>query len=213
MDKPRSVPWLGDEGSQPKRVAPAASRNRQPITEVLRGHLPASGTVLEVASGSGEHIVHFARTFPALTWVPSDPDPEARESIAAYAKEADVPNLQSPLVLDVQGVAWPVLSVDAVLCINMIHISAWEATVALAEGSARILPKGGLLYLYGPYRRQGVVTAESNEAFDRSLRSRNPDWGLRSLEDVIAVFARFSLEFSQFTEMPANNLSVMFRRS
>ncbi|MBP9112666.1 MAG: DUF938 domain-containing protein [Polyangiaceae bacterium] len=211
MSKP--VPWLENESPLgDKRVAPATSRNRDPITEVLRAHLPTAGTVLEIASGTGEHLVHFARTFANLTWVPSDPDREARASIAAYAKDAALSNIAAPLELDAGAKTWPIAHADAIVCINMIHISPWRATLGLAKGAERILQKGGLLYLYGPYLRKGIPTAEGNLAFDQSLRSRDPEWGLRALEVVTEVFAECNLRLESFVEMPANNLSVMFRR-
>lgn len=195
-----------------RQYAPAAARNRDPILDVLRGVLPRTGTVLEIASGSGEHVLHFARALPRLVFQPSDPNPEARRSIAAWAAESGPANLRPPLALDAAAPSWPVTTADAVLCINMIHISPWAATEGLMRGAAAILPPGGPLYLYGPYRRAGVATAPSNEAFDRDLRGRDPSWGLRALEDVASLAAAAGLSAPAVTEMPANNLSVVFRR-
>ena len=194
-----------------KRHAPAAERNRGPIAEVLRDVLPASGTVLEIASGTGEHAAYFAGLFPHLTWQPSDADPDALNSIEAWAADGNAPNLRPALMLDAAG-TWPVEAADAVLCINMTHISPWTATAGLLRGAGRVLPAGGPLVLYGPYRRAGVSTAESNEAFDRSLRARNPDWGLRALEDVAAEAEAQGLELERVVEMPANNVTAVFRR-
>jgi hypothetical protein len=198
--------------TDPRQHAPAAARNRDPILAVLRGVLPETGTVLEIASGSGEHILLFAGSLPGLTFQPSDPNPEARQSIAAWAAESGLANLRPPLALDAAAPPWPIAAANAVLCINMIHISPWAATEGLLRGAAAILPPGAPLYLYGPYRRAGVPTAPSNEEFDRSLRDRNPDWGLRDLEAVATLAAAAGFGPPAVTEMPANNLSVVFRR-
>jgi len=195
-----------------RQQAPAAARNRDPILAVLRGVLPRTGTVLEIASGTGEHSLHFARALPGLVFQPSDPNPEARRSIAAWVAESGLVNLRPPLALDAAAPSWPVIAADAVLCINMIHISPWAATEGLMRGAASILPPGGPLYLYGPYRRAGVATAPSNEAFDRDLRQRDTAWGLRDLEAVAALAAAAGFSGPIITEMPANNLSVVFRR-
>ena len=195
-----------------KRYAAATERNRDPIAAVLRDVLPDRGLVLEVASGTGEHACHFAGLFPALDWQPSDPDADALDSINAWVAEAGLANLRRAVLLDATG-NWPIEHADAVLCINMVHISPWGATLALLDGAARVLPSGAPLYLYGPYRRGGVETAPSNEAFDRSLKARNPEWGLRRLEDVVAEAERRSLRLERIVEMPANNLSVVFRRT
>lgn len=191
---------------------PATERNRDAILGVLRGVLPATGLVLEIASGSGEHIVHFARAFPDLTFQPSDPEDAALQSIRAWTKESGVTNVLPPVMLDAASDDWPVASADAVLCINMIHIAPWRATQGLLRGAARLLSKDAPLYLYGPYRRADVVTAPSNEAFDQSLKSRNPEWGLRDLESVAALARDAGFSAPAVTEMPANNLSVVFRR-
>jgi len=196
-----------------RQHAPAAARNRDPILTVLREVLPRAGTVLEIASGSGEHILHFAQAMPDLVFQPSDPSPEARQSIAAWAAESGLANLRPPLVLDAAAPPWPIAAANAVLCINMIHISPWAATEGLMRGAAALLPPGAPLYLYGPYRRAGAPTAPSNEEFDRSLRSRDPAWGLRDLEAVAALAAAAGFAGPAVTEMPANNLSVVFRRA
>jgi hypothetical protein len=193
-----------------RRQAPAVARNRDPILQVLRRHLPAQGLVLELASGSGEHIRHFAEALPALTFQPSDPDPGCRASIDAWA--APLPNIRPALALDAAA-DWPALRADAVLCINMVHISPWAASIGLFRGAASALPAGGLLYLYGPYRQDGVPTAPSNEEFDASLRSRNPEWGLRSLSAVAALAAEHGFAAPVVESMPANNLSLIFRRA
>lgn len=192
--------------------APAAQRNREPILEVLRTVLPASGLVLEVASGTGEHATHFARALPALLWQPSDPSPEARASIAAWAQVATLDNLLPPIDLNALSPDWPIDRADALLCINMIHISPWEATEGLMREAARILPSGAPLVLYGPYRRAGHPLEPSNAAFDADLRRRDPRWGLRLLEDVSELAANHGLTFQQIVKMPANNLMAIFRK-
>ena len=192
---------------------PATARNRDAILAVLRSVLPASGLVLEIASGSGEHVVHFARAFPGLTFQPSDPEDAALQSIAAWAQHSGLPNIRPPLMLDAMSAQWPVSTADAILCINMIHIAPWRASEGLFHGAARLLPAGAPLYLYGPYRRADVVTAPSNEAFDESLKARNEEWGLRDLETVAALARDSGFSEPQITEMPANNLSVVFRKN
>lgn len=195
-----------------RQTAPAADRNKAPILDVLRRALPPAGLVLEVASGTGQHAVHFAAAFPALDWQPSDPEPTARASIAAWAQAAQLPNLRPPLELDAAAPDWPIGHADAVLCINMVHISPWPATEGLMAGSGRILPSGGLLYLYGPYRRDGRHTAPSNDAFDADLRARNPAWGVRDLEAVAVAAGAHGFHLDEIVEMPANNLSLLFRK-
>ncbi|MGV3769595.1 MAG: DUF938 domain-containing protein [Sphingobium phenoxybenzoativorans] len=195
-----------------KRYAPATLRNRDAIVEVLRAILPDHGLVLEVASGSGEHAVHFARAFPALDWQPSDPDPAALASIMAWSGEAGLANLRSPLKIDASTGIWQVDRADAVLCINMIHISPWAATAGLMRGAGAVLPPGGVLYLYGPFIRTGAPTAPSNMDFDQSLRERDPAWGLRDLDAVIGIATEAGLACVTVVDMPANNLSVVFRR-
>ena len=191
---------------------PATARNRDAILDVLRGVLPASGLVLEIASGSGEHVMHFARAFPDLTFQPSDPEDAALQSIAAWTQDSSLANIRPPVVLDATLAQWPVNAADAILCINMIHIAPWRASEGLFRGAAGLLGAGAPLYLYGPYRRADVMTAPSNEAFDESLKSRNPEWGLRDLETVAALARDNGFSGPVVTEMPANNLSVVFRR-
>ncbi|MEZ5743699.1 MAG: DUF938 domain-containing protein [Sphingomonadaceae bacterium] len=195
-----------------RRHAPATERNREPILAVLREFLPETGTVLEIAAGSGEHAVHFAKAFPALSWQPTDPDADARGSIDAWAAQEGVANLRPALLLDAASADWPVDQADTIVCINMIHISPWAATEGLLRGAGRLLPAGGVLYLYGPYRREGHPLEESNAAFDESLKARDPRWGLRLLEDVVALAAEHGLTLERVVDMPANNLSVVFRR-
>jgi len=169
--------------------------------------------VLEVASGTGEHIVYFASHLPHLDWQPSDPSPEARGSIAAWVEGEGLSNVHPPVHLDAAQSPWPVAQAAAIICINMSHISPWEATVGLMRQAGNILPKGGLLYLYGPYRRSDIALAPSNEVFDHDLRTRDPRWGLRDLDEVIACGGKHGLSFAQSVEMPANNLSVFFRKA
>lgn len=195
-----------------RRFAPAVARNRDSITQVLARHLPASGQVLEIASGSGEHALHFAAAFPRLMFQPSDPDASARASISAWQGEAQRPNLLPPIVLDVMAETWPVCHADAVLCINMIHIAPWEATAALMRGAAQLLPANGLLFLYGPFKRGGLHTAPSNAEFDASLRAQDARWGVRDLEAVAEMASAAGFTAPLVEAMPANNLSVIFRR-
>lgn len=195
-----------------KREAPAVARNRDPILDVLRRHLPARGRVLEFASGTGEHIVHFAAALPQLSFQPSDPDERARASVDDWVKTLGLANVAPALALDASAGKWPVDDVAAIICINMIHISPWAATVGLIEGAGGLLRPGGILFLYGPYRRAGTVTAPSNEAFDADLRARNADWGLRQLEEVEVLASRHGFAAPTVIEMPANNLSVVFRK-
>lgn len=187
-------------------------RNRDPILAVLEPYLPERGLVLEVASGSGEHVVHFARHRPALTFQPSDPDPSARASIDAWVQSSGLTNVRPALALDVMDAPWPVTDIAAIVCINLVHISPWRATEALIAGAARQLPPAGILYLYGPYKRGGVHTAPSNAQFDASLRTWNPAWGVRDLEAVAALGVAVGFSEPSITSMPANNLSLVFRR-
>ena len=196
-----------------RRVAPHVARNAVPIAEVLRGILPDRGLVLEIASGSGEHAVHFARAFPGLTFQPTDPDPISRSSIEAWRLSEKLPNLLPAVGLDASAEEWPVSEADAILCINMVHISPWGATEGLMRGAGRLLAPGAPLYLYGAYRQQSVPFAPSNESFDQSLKSRNPEWGVRNLDDVIAEAERNGLRLDAVVPMPANNLSIVLRRS
>jgi hypothetical protein len=195
-----------------KRHAPAAERNREPIAAVLTEELPAEGLVLEIASGTGEHAVQFARTFPRLTWQPSDPDPEALESIAAWRAEEGLANLREPIVLDAAVGDWPVAADDAVLCINMIHISPIAATEGLLAGARALLAPGAPLILYGPYLETGVETAPSNLEFDLWLKRRDPAFGLRSAEWLDGLAAGHGFARTRRVAMPANNLTLVYRR-
>jgi Protein of unknown function (DUF938) len=195
-----------------RQYAPATVRNRDFILDVLRDVLPTTGVILEIASGSGEHVVHFARNLPSLVFQPSDPEPDALLSVAAWMKAAEVTNVRAPIVVDASRSPWPIASADGIICINMVHISPWDASVGLIRGAAAILPPGSPLYLYGPYKRKGFATAPSNEAFDRNLRDRNPIWGLRDLEAIAAIAQSAGFSIPDITEMPANNLSIVFRR-
>ena len=195
-----------------RQSAPAALRNRDPILEILRPALPERGLVLEIASGTGEHVIHFATALSGLKWQPSDPNPDSRTSIAGWIEAEGLANVRPPIDLDVHNRPWPVADLAAILCINMIHISPWTATEALMAEAGAQLPSGGLLYLYGPYRQAAVPTAPSNIAFDASLRQRNADWGLRDLETVVELAAASGLMLERAVTMPANNLSVLLRR-
>jgi len=200
------------ETPDPRIYRPHVARNREPILDVLRRVLSPRGLVLEVASGSGEHAVYFAERLPDLLWQPTDPDTQALASIAAHRADADLPNLLAPLQLDVTSAQWPVERADAVLCNNMIHIARWSACQGLISGAARVLPAGGILYLYGPYMIDGRHTAPSNAAFDAQLRSQNAAWGIRDLAEVKALAERQGFALAETVQMPANNLSVVFRR-
>ena len=204
--------------------SPAAERNANAILAVLKAHLPARSRVLEIAAGSGQHAVAFASGLPGAHWTPSDPSPEARASIAAWSARAALPNLNPALALDTADPAtWPQAAVDfkphggpfdAVVCINMIHISPWAATEGLMSGAARTLANpGGLLVLYGPYREADVDLAPSNAAFDDSLKRRNPAWGLRDRDDVVALARAEGLYLTLRVAMPANNIMLLFRRA
>jgi SAM-dependent methyltransferase len=192
--------------------SPAAERNKQPIADVLAPLLSAGGTILEVASGTGQHAEHFARCFPACVWQPSEPDLELRAAAGARVARAALPNLRVPLELNVLAGEWPPLSADAVLCINMIHIAPSRATGALLAHAERLLAPGAPLILYGPFKRGGQHTAPSNAAFDASLRARNADWGVRDLDEVAALAARHGFAPAEVVSMPANNLTVVWRR-
>lgn len=195
-----------------RRHAPAAGRNSDAIALVLQDELPHTGIVLEVASGTGEHALWFADRFPALRWQPSDPDPLARASIAAWRADAAHGNIAKPIDLDAAARDWPVDHADAILCINMVHISPWAATLGLIDHAAAILPPGGPLILYGPYLRDAVTTAPGNLAFDIDLRDRNPAWGLRRLEDVDHRAMAQGLDPTRLVEMPANNIMRIYRK-
>lgn len=200
----------------PRQYAPAAARNREPILAVLRRVLPASGRVLEIASGTGEHVVHFAQGMPGQRWRPSDPDEAARASIAAWIAALGLANVEPPLALDVCAEDWNLASAspfDALVCINMIHIAPWEATPALFDGAARVVRPGGAVFLYGPFMREGAHTAPSNQDFDAWLKQRDPRFGVRALEDVADVAAARGFTQEEVAAMPANNFSVVFRRA
>ncbi len=196
-------------------ASPAVARNTAPLLKVLQAHLPARGRVLEIAAGSGEHAVAFARALPGLTWTPTDPSPDARASIAAWGAEAALPNLESALPLDAADPAtWPDATFDAVICINMIHISPWSATEGLLAGTARVLTDpGGLLVLYGPFLEADQPLAPSNADFDASLKARDPSWGLRDRDTVAALAKTHGLHLTLRKAMPANNLTLLFRRA
>ncbi len=192
--------------------APAALRNRDLILEVLRGHLPPQGLILEIASGSGQHCIRFGEGLPNHIIQPSDPKAAARASIDAWIADSGLANIRPALALDATADVWPIAAADAIVCINMIHIAPWKAAQGLFAGAARLLPVRGALYLYGPFKRDGRHTAPSNEAFDASLREENPDWGVRDLETVAALAASCGFGAANIIEMPANNLSLIFQK-
>lgn len=195
------------------RTAPAAARNREPILNVLKPRLPANGLVLEIAAGTGEHALYCSAALPHLQWRPTDADPEALASIEAWRQHAGAPNLLPALRLDAAAPdAWPVERAEAVVNINMIHISPWSSAQGLMTGAGRVLPPGGLLFLYGPFLERDVETATSNLEFDQGLRRRNPEWGLRRVEEVAALAAANGLELCERIPMPANNLTLVFRK-
>ncbi|MBK7578709.1 MAG: DUF938 domain-containing protein [Myxococcales bacterium] len=194
-----------------RRFAPATSRNRDPILAVLARLVPAGAHVLEIAAGSGEHACFFASQLPVASWQPTDLDAESRASIDAWRSAAHAEKLLPALELDVTTNTHPAHSADVVLCINMIHISPWQATLGLMATAARVLRPGGALVLYGPYRRDGAHTAPSNEDFDASLRGRDPRWGVRDLEEVVRAAAECGFSHEEVVSMPANNLMLIFR--
>jgi hypothetical protein len=196
-----------------RRSAPAALRNREAIAEVLRQWLPRSGLVLEIASGSGEHAIYFAECFPDLEWQPSDVHPDALSSIAAWRAEAARTNLRPPLVLDASSPDWPIDRADALLSINMVHISPWASALGLLDGAARLLSPGGPLIMYGPWLKNDIPTAASNRDFDADLKRRDPQWGLRRVEDFAAESEKRGLRLEATSAMPANNLMLLLRRS
>jgi len=198
-------------GEGARRSAPAALRNREPIAEILAEWLPKSGLVLEIASGSGEHVVHFASTFPNLEWQPSDLHADALASIRAWRGEAGLPNIREPVAVDASADDWPIEHADAVLSINMVHISPWSSALGLISGAARLLSAGGPLILYGPWLKDDIPTAPSNLAFDSDLRRRNPQWGLRRVEDFAAAAEQHGFTLIETRKMPANNLMLLLR--
>ncbi len=205
-------------GPDARQFAPATQRNREPILAVLLEVLPPTGTVLEISSGTGEHAVFFAPQLQPRQWLPSDPNPIARASIAAWRAHSPAANLHPPIALDVQEPIWaveenpPLEAIQAIVNINMIHIAPWPACLGLIAGAQRILPVSGILYLYGPFQQNGRHTAPSNAAFDQSLQLQNPEWGVRHLEEVVAVAASHNLVLRQTVAMPANNLSVVLQK-
>jgi hypothetical protein len=209
--QPGEAPAAADE----RRHAPATLRNRDAILAVLRDHLPTSGSILEIASGSGEHVCWFADQLPALVWQPSDPDLAALTSITAWSKDVSQGTVLSPLLIDAARLVadWPVAHADAILCCNMVHIAPWEATIGLMAGAGALLPSGAPLILYGPFIQEGVETAPSNRDFDASLRSRNDQWGLRTVAAVAAEAKQNGLTLDLVLTMPANNLSLIFRKN
>jgi SAM-dependent methyltransferase len=205
---------MNDNVPDGARTSPATARNRQPILEVLRPRLPAGARVLEVASGAGEHAMFLASALPGVSWRPTDRDPEALASIAAWRTAAGPLNLAAPIRLDAADLSsWPAGPFEAVVCINMVHISPWAATEGLMAGAARVLASGGRLFLYGPYVEAGVETAPSNLTFDESLKARDPAWGLRDLAEIKAQAAADGLGFAERIAMPANNLIVVFEKT
>ncbi|CAG9208718.1 DUF938 domain-containing protein [Paraburkholderia caribensis] len=195
-----------------RQHAPSAERNREPILAVLERVLPATGTVLEIASGTGQHAIHFAAALPDLVWQPSDLDGEARASIAAWTAHSGLTNVRPPLAIDVRDASWGIEAAAAIVCINMIHISPWASAQGLIGGAGRLLGPGGVLFLYGPYRRGGAHTAPTNAAFDDQLQSRNPAWGVRNMEDVVALAEAAGFDADEPIAMPANNFSLVFRK-
>jgi len=195
-----------------QRSAPAALRNREPIADVLAEWLPASGLVLEIASGSGEHALFFAGRFPALNWQPSDVHPDALESIRAWRDTADLPNLRAPITIDASSADWPIDRADAVLSINMVHISPWSSALGLLAGADRLLERGGPLILYGPWLKDDIDTVPSNLDFDADLKRRDPAWGLRRVEDFDSAAAPHGFTLQDVRRMPANNLMMLWRK-
>jgi SAM-dependent methyltransferase len=193
-------------------VSPSAERNKGPIAELLMRVLPEQGDVLEVGSGTGQHVQHFAQAMPHIRWQPTERDADCLKSIASWLALALVPNVNAPIRLDVHDKIWPVGEVAAVVCLNMIHIAPPSATEALLHGAGRVISSGGILFLYGPYRRQGRHTSASNEAFDDLLRAENPTWGVRNLEDVALLAASEGLELQEVHDLPANNLAIVFSK-
>jgi cyclopropane fatty-acyl-phospholipid synthase-like methyltransferase len=198
----------------PERLtSPATARNREPILKVLQRVLPPQARVLEIASGAGEHAVFLAAAMPGVVWQPSDPDPEARASIAAWIAHERLSNVLAPIALDASQEEWNLAaSFDAIVAINMIHISPWEATLGLMRGAGRVLREGGVLFTYGPYMRDGNHTAQSNAAFDASLQARDSHWGVRDVADVARAAEENAVQLREIVDMPANNLSLVFEK-
>lgn len=202
----------GEKRPDGKWFIAAAERNKGPIIDVLARVLPERGVVLEIASGTGQHVSHFAKALRGLTWQPSDPDAELRESIALRIRDERLSNVNPPIDLDVTRLPWPQQTADALVCINLIHVAPWSATLALFEGAKAVLPTHHVLLLYGPYRRCGRHTSEGNAQFDSDLRAHDPEWGLRDLETVSEVAEHAGFGLSEIVEMPANNFSLVFKR-
>jgi hypothetical protein len=206
------MPWpIGEDRGGGKRFAESAERNREPILAVLRGVLPSRGLVLEIGSGTGQHVTHFARALPSLEWQPTDCDPELRRSVACWIRDGALGNVREPIALDVRDRPWPLERADAVVSINMIHVAPWESTLALFTGVRSI--EARTLFLYGPFRRFGAHTAPSNERFDASLRANDPAWGVRDLEAVEGVANAQGYSLAEIVPMPANNFSLVFSAS
>jgi SAM-dependent methyltransferase len=203
---------LGQKLDDGRWFTPSADRNKGPILAVLQRVLPRTGLVLEIASGTGQHVAHFAKALPGLDWQPSDAEPAFRDSIRAWIALEKLANARPPVDLDVCSLPWPVARADALLCINMLHVAPWAATQALFRGAGEVLADGGVVFLYGPYRRFGRHTAASNEAFDAQLKASDPAWGLRDLEAVVDLAGQAGLGLADVVDMPANNLSVVLRR-
>jgi SAM-dependent methyltransferase len=201
-----------DELPDGRLVVSSADRNRGPILKVLERVLPKTGLVLEVASGTGQHVVHFAQALKGLSWQPTDMDAACRRSISAWLATAEFANVRRPLDLDVRALPWRVPTLDAIVCLNLIHIAPWSVATALFAGAGLALRETGLLYLYGPYSVQGRHTAPSNAAFDSALRAENPEWGLRDLKEVESLAKDQGFDLAETIEMPANNFSVLFRK-
>lgn len=202
----------GERLSDGRWFAAAAGRNQAPILAVLERELPRSGLVLEIGSGTGQHVAHFAKSLLHLTWQPSDPDADFRRSISLWIDFEQLANVRQPLALDVREQPWPIASADAIVSINMLHVAPWAAAQALFEGARQVLAQQGLLFLYGPYRRGGGHTAESNAKFDADLRAHDPQWGLRDVEALAALADRNEFALADTLPMPANNLSLVFRK-
>ena len=194
-------------------TAPSAERNKQPILEVVARVLPRSGLVLDIGSGTGQHVTHFAKALPRLEFQPSELDEERHASIAAWTRHEELTNVRPPIAFDMARLPWPVREADAIICINVIHISPWEATLGLMKGANEILPPNGVLVTYGPYRRDGRHTAPSNEAFDAELKQRDPRWGIRDMDEVAAVARAHVLDLAEVVPMPANNFTLVFVRA
>lgn len=202
----------GTEDADGRLFAPSAERNRAPILDVLRTVLPPTGTVLEVGSGSGQHVAFFASALHDLEWQPSEADVQLHRSIRLWVRDAHVSNVLDPVLLDVAARPWPIRSAQAIVCINVLHVSPQSTAAALFAGARDVLPPSAPVYLYGPYRRAGVLTSAGNEAFDAELKRHDPAWGLRNVEDVQRTAAAFDVLLERIVAMPANNLSLVFRR-